>query len=142
MPERDNSLKLDQQLCFPLYAAARKVVGAYTPLLRPLGLTYTQYLVLLVLWERDGISVGTLGKRLHLDSGTLTPVLKRLQASGLIERRRGADDERVVTVHLTERGTDLKAQARDIPERMQACFDIAPDEARELYTILHHIIDA
>src|SRR4051812_33631946 len=98
-PSRDD-LRLDRQLCFPLYVAARLIVSAYRPLLGPLGLTYPQYLVMLALWEEDGLSVGALGERLHLDSGTLTPLLKRMERQELVKRSRSSADDRVVLIHL------------------------------------------
>jgi len=114
MSARD-PLQLDEQLCFALYSASRAVIRAYAPLLEPLGLTYPQYLVLLVLWEGDGISVTELGDRLALDSGTLTPLLKRLEHQGAVERRRADEDERVVRIHLTPAGRALRAKARKVP---------------------------
>jgi MarR family transcriptional regulator, organic hydroperoxide resistance regulator len=117
---RHDPLHLDEQLCFALYNASRALTRAYAPLLEPLGLTYPQYLVLLVLWERDGLPVKQLGERLALDSGTLTPLLKRLEQQGLIERRRGEDDERVVRIHLTPSGRGLRGKARKIPTEL-AC---------------------
>ena len=101
------ALKLENQLCFPLYAAARQVVSLYTPYLRTLGITYTQYIVFLVLWERDGIPVGELGRRLYLDNGTLTPLLKKMEKEGYITRTRESSDERVVTIRLTDKGLVL-----------------------------------
>jgi DNA-binding MarR family transcriptional regulator len=120
-------LHLDEQLCFALYSASRAVTRAYAPLLAPLGLTYPQYLVLLVLWEGDGLLVRALGDRLALDSGTLTPLLKRLEHHGLVERRRGEDDERVVRIHLTAAGRALRARARKIPMELacRAGYDLA-----------------
>ena len=114
MGQRD-PLLLDEQLCFALYNASRALTRVYAPLLEPLGLTYPQYLVLLVLWERDALPVKQIGERLALDSGTLTPLLKRLEQQGLVERRRGEDDERVVRIHLTAAGRALRAKARKIP---------------------------
>jgi len=114
MSARD-PLQLDEQLCFALYSASRAVIRAYAPLLEPLGLTYPQYLVLLVLWEGDGVSVTELGDRLALDSGTLTPLLKRLELQGAVERRRADEDERVVRIHLTPAGRALRAKARKVP---------------------------
>jgi MarR family transcriptional regulator, organic hydroperoxide resistance regulator len=114
-------LRLDAQLCFLLYAATRHVTQAYAPLLAPLGLTYPQYLVMLVLWEADGgpaVTVGQLGEPLHLDSGTLTPLLKRLQAAGLVQRARSAEDERVVELSLTAAGRRLRGRAEGIPAAM------------------------
>lgn len=116
----DAWLALDHQLCFALYAASLAMTKAYKPLLAPLGLTYPQYLAMLVLWEGDGITVSQLGERLALDSGTLTPLLKRLQALGLLQRLRDAADERRVLLRLTTAGRDLKAQARAVP-RAIAC---------------------
>src|SRR5882724_7676932 len=113
-------LLLDDQFCFALYNASRAVIRSYAPLLEPLGLTYPQYLVLLVLWEGDGVPVKQIGERLALDSGTLTPLLKRLEHQGLVERRRGDDDERVVRIHLTAVGRALRAKARKIPNAL-AC---------------------
>jgi DNA-binding MarR family transcriptional regulator len=118
-------LRLEQQLCFALYAATRAMTQAYAPLLEPLGLTYPQYLVMLVLWEVDGAALGAVGERLHLDSGTLTPLAKRLEAQGLVERRRDADDERVVRLHLTRTGRALRKRAADIPRAM-ACQAALP----------------
>ena len=135
------ALLLDRQLCFPLYAAARKIVAAYTPVLKPLGLTYTQYLVMLVLWEKDGIGVGQLCARLRLDSGTLTPVLKKLEERSLLERRRSGKDERVVILTLTAQGRALREQALCIPEEVGRCLSLTPDEAGILYNLLYRIID-
>ena len=100
----NDHLKLDKQLCFPLYAASNLLVKVYRPLLEPLGLTYSQYLVMLVLWERDSVSVGDLGHCLYLDSGTLTPLLKRMENSGFINRRRDSNDERRIIIKLTNKG--------------------------------------
>ena len=118
MPSPDDLLRLDQQLCFLLYGASRAVTQMYQPLLEPLGLTYPQYLVLLVLWEEDGASVRTLCERLYLDSGTLTPLLSRLESAGLVRRARSASDARVVDIHLTAAGKKLKRAARSVPEAL------------------------
>ena len=116
------SLRLDDQLCFPLYAAARAVQQRYRPLLAELGLTYPQYLVMMVLWEDDGQSVSALGARLMLDSGTLTPLLKRMEAAGLLDRRRSEADGRVVRAHLTEVGLALHTRAEAVPPALVACL--------------------
>jgi DNA-binding MarR family transcriptional regulator len=108
-------LRLDNQLCFALYAASRAMTGAYQPLLDQLGITYPQYLVLLTLWEEDGARVSRIGERLYLDSATLTPLLKRLEARGLVERRRSSADERVVEVFLTGEGKKLRRRAEEVP---------------------------
>ena len=136
------ALKLENQLCFPLYAAARRVTGLYTPHLKELGLTYTQYIVLLVLWERDGLSLGEIGDRLSLDSGTLTPLCKKLETSGLIERRRSEEDERSVRITLTDAGRALKERAAEIPLKVGSCLPLAPDEAVTLYALLQKIMNA
>ena len=140
MAESDESLKLKNQLCFPLYAAARQVVGLYTPHLKPLDLTYTQYLVFLALWEEDHQTVGALCDKLYLDSGTLTPLLKRLEAAGRIVRTRSAADERVVVVSLTEAGRALKQQAAEIPGAIAACVPLEPAEGHALYTLLYKLL--
>ena len=137
---KEDKLKLDHQLCFPLYAAARKVVGLYTPHLSQMGLTYTQYIVFLTLWEKDGVSVGELGKRLMLDSGTLTPLLKKLEKQGYITRERKKTDERTVLVTLTEKGRELKKEAVLIPEKVGACITLPPEDALQLYRILYTIL--
>ena len=113
-----NQLCLDEQLCFPIYAASNLIVKAYRPFLTPLGLTYPQYLVMLVLWEKECVSVGDLGHILHLDSGTLTPLLKRMETSGLINRSRDPNDERRVFISLKDKGRDLSAEAEKIPKEL------------------------
>lgn len=109
------NLKLDRQLCFLLYASSKSMIQAYKPLLSKLNLTYPQYLVMMVLWEEDYISLKHLGQRLYLDSGTLTPMLKRMQTQGLITRERHAQDEREIQICLTQSGAELKEKAKDIP---------------------------
>ena len=133
-------LRLDHQLCFPLYACARKVTGLYTPYFRKLDLTYTQYIIFLVLWEQDGISVSQLGEKLYLDSGTLTPVLKALEKKGYVSRRRSEEDERVLIVEITEDGEALKKQAVTVPQRISECISLEPQEAMELYRILYKLL--
>lgn len=127
MPIADQ-LTLDEQLCFPLYAASRAMTAVYRPKLERLGLTYPQYLVMLALWERDGRSVGDLCGALALDSGTLSPLLKRLEAAGIIERHRSTEDERRVDVQLTERGRALRAEAVCIPAEMAEASGLSQDE--------------
>lgn len=134
------TMKLANQLCFPLYAAARNVTGLYTPWLKPLGLTYTQYIVLLVLWERDGISVTEIGEKLMLDNGTLSPLLKKLEQSGYITRRRSLEDERVVVVRLTESGRALQEKARDVPVNVANCIDLPVEKAQTLYALLYELL--
>ncbi|MEU2031305.1 MarR family winged helix-turn-helix transcriptional regulator [Nocardia amamiensis] len=132
-------LALDEQLCFPLYAASRAMTAVYRPKLERLGLTYPQYLVMLALWERDGRSVGDVCHTLALDSGTLSPLLKRLEAAGLVERRRSAADERRVDIQLTERGRALRAEAGDIPAEMAEASGLSPADFLALRDILRRL---
>ena len=131
------SLRLADQLCFSLYAASRAMTATYGPLLAPLGLTYPQYLVMLVLWETDGVAVKSIGEALALDSGTLTPLLKRLESQGLVRRERSTTDERVVVVFLTADGKKLKVRARAIPEKLLACTGARADDIAKLRDELH-----
>lgn len=134
------AMKLGNQLCFPLYAAARNVTGMYTPFLKPLGLTYTQYLVMLVLWEKSGLSVSEIGERLMLDNGTLSPLLKKLEKSGYVERRRCREDDRVVEISLTEEGRELQEKAKDVPYKVAGCFDLPEEKAMQLYGLLYELL--
>ncbi len=134
------ALKLENQLCFPLYAAARDVIARYTPLLKPLGITYTQYLVFLVLWEKDGIPVGEICEKLRLDNGTLSPLLKKMQAGGYIEKHRSAEDDRVVVISLTQKGKDLFDEAKEIPLKLAGCIKFPPDKAKQLYDLLYELL--
>ncbi len=133
-------MKLENQLCFPLYAAARNVTNLYTPHLKPLGLTYTQYLVFLVLWEKDGIPVGEISDRLKLDNGTLSPLLKKMQQAGYIKKVRSKEDDRVVLISLTEEGIAMQERAKDIPSQVAGCIRLAPEKARMLYDLLYEIL--
>jgi DNA-binding MarR family transcriptional regulator len=128
----DHRLRLDNQLCFPLYAAARAIMQAYQPLLAKLDLTYPQYLVMLVLWEEDGLSVKAVGERLYLDSGTLTPLLKRLEDGGFLRRTRAERDERVVELFLTAEGKRLKKRAEEIPQEVLCRIGVPLDKVLRL----------
>lgn len=132
-----NPLRLDHQVCFALYSASRATTAVYRPLLDRLGITYPQYLVMLALWETDGMTVKDLGARLELDSGTLSPLLKRLEGLGLLARIRSAVDERRVEVSLTERGRELRESALTIPECIYEATDLTDDEALTLLRLLH-----
>jgi len=134
-------LRLGNQVCFPLYASARRITKLYKPFLDPLGLTYTQYLAMLVLWEVGATPVTALADRLELDSGTVTPLLKRLEAQGLVRRTRSTWDERVVSIAPTEAGLALEARAAGIPARMVSCLGIAEADLRELRRLLDLILD-
>ena len=135
------AMKLGNQLCFPLYAASRNVINLYTPYLKPLGLTYTQYITLLALWEKDGITVGELCGKLMLDNGTLSPLLKKMQQAGYIERTRSAKDDRVVVITLTERGRALQEQAKDVPAKVAGCIKLPPERVKVLYETLYMILN-
>ena len=135
------AMKLANQLCFPLYAAARNVTGLYTPWLKPLGLTYTQYIVFLVLWEKDGISVSEIGEKLMLDNGTLSPLLKKMEQAGYVARRRSRDDDRVVEITLTDAGRALQEKAKDVPGRVAGCIDLPPEKAQTLYALLYELLE-
>ncbi|MBR2258015.1 MAG: MarR family transcriptional regulator [Blautia sp.] len=133
-------LSLDSQLCFPLYAAARKVVALYTPYFKPLGLTYTQYIALMALWQEHTISVKDLGQKLCLDSGTLTPLLKKMEAAGYVTRKRSQEDERLVMITITGQGMSLKERVADIPAKIGSCIPLETDEAIQLYTLLYKLL--
>lgn len=133
---------MDRQLCFALYSASRAMTAAYRPILTELNLTYPQYLVLLVLWEEDRVTVGRLGERLQLDSGTLSPLLKRLEANGFIRRERSLQDERQVEVTLTPAGRKLEGKAQCIPEKLGAQTGITEQEAADLRDAIHRLTDA
>jgi DNA-binding MarR family transcriptional regulator len=135
------ALKLKNQLCFPLYAASKEVIGKYKPYLDDIDLTYTQYITMMVLWEQDHVGVGALGTYLHLDSGTLTPMLKRLESKGFIKRERSKTDERVVTVFLTDEGEALKETAMAIPMQVGSCLPLSQEEAEILYKLLYKLLE-
>ena len=141
-PEMDRyaGLKLENQLCFPLYAASREIIRHYRPHLEALDLTYTQYITMMVLWAEGELSVKQLGKRLYLDSGTLTPLLKSLQAKGYVTRKRSEADERVLMVRVTEEGLALREKALAVPEGMRACVSLSPEEAAVLYKLLYKLL--
>lgn len=136
----ERALLLENQLCFPLYAAAKEVLSRYKPLLDDIDLTYTQYIVMMVLWEDKELSVSRLGERLHLDSGTLTPLLKRLAEKDLIRRERSSQDERQVMITLTKAGEALKGKAMDIPQKISRCVNLEPEEAYTLYRLLYKVL--
>jgi len=134
------TLRLENQLCFPLYACSKEVIRRYKPFLDPLELTYTQYIALMVLWEKEEITVKEMGERLYLDSGTLTPVLKKLENKGYISRTRSSLDERSVVIALTEAGRELQEKALAVPRQMSACVLLEPQERQELYRLLHKML--
>ncbi|AGI47050.1 transcriptional regulator, MarR family [Thermoplasmatales archaeon BRNA1] len=130
-------------MCFPLYACARKVVSDYTPLLKPLGITYTQYIVFMVLWERDDLSIGEICERLNLDNGTLTPLLKKMESNGFINRTRSKSDERVIRVTLTDKGKELREKAVSVPVSMRQCLHALTDEEiKQMYVLLYKLLNS
>ena len=141
MDKKYDPLKLENQLCFPLYACSREIIKKYRPLLEKLDLTYTQYIAMMVLWEQRKLSVKELGKKLYLDSGTLTPVLKSLEAKGFVTRNRSTEDERVLMVEITKKGDALKEKAISVPQELGKCIVLSPDEAACLYKILYKLLD-
>ncbi len=134
-------LKLENQLCFPLYACSKEIVRKYKPFLDEIDLTYTQYIAMMVLWEKKEINVKDLGEALSLDSGTLTPLLKKLEEKGFVSRKRSEEDERVLNVKITAKGEALKDEALSIPAKMGGCVDLTEKETEELYKILHKLMN-
>lgn len=140
MDKNYDVLKLDNQICFPLYAVSKEIVRKYTPFLDEIDLTYTQYIVMMVLWEHKQMSVKELGKKLYLDSGTLTPVLKNLEKKELVTRKRSKEDERFLVVGITDKGMELREKAVEIPGKLGGCIQLEESEAVQLYTIVHKIL--
>ncbi len=140
MTELFNPLALDNQICFGLYVCSKEIIRLYAPILEPLGLTYTSYITLLSLWEKDNVTIKELGKRLFLDSGTLTPLLKKMEAQGLVTRTRSSQDERTVFIKLTEKGRELRIKCLDVPKQMMCNNLMELDEAVELLQSLHKMM--
>ena len=139
--DRDLSLRLENQLCFPLYACAKEVTRKYKPFLDPLDLTYTQYIAMMVLWEKKEVRVKDLGEALYLDSGTLTPLLKRLEQKGLLTRSRNQEDERALCVRISAEGEALEQKALSIPDGMRACISLSEEEMQVLKKLLHRTLE-
>ena len=142
MSDRYDCLKLKSQLCFPLYACSKEIIRRYKPFLDEVDLTYTQYITMRALWENESMNVRELGLALFLDSGTLTPVLKKLENKGYLERNRSKEDERNLIVSVTEKGWKLREEALSIPQSMSSCVNLEPQEAAELYRLLYKILGA
>ena len=141
MDNKYDALRLSKQLCFPLYACSRETIKLYKPYLDELGLTYTQYITMMVLWEHKAMTVKALGQELFLDSGTLTPLLKKLEEKGLVIRRRSDLDERNLIVIITELGESMKDRALHIPAEMAKCVNLPQDDIRDLYRMLHQMLE-
>ena len=133
-------LKLKSQLCFPLYACSKEIIRRYKPFLDQVDLTYTQYITMMALWENESMNVRELGQQLFLDSGTLTPVLKKLESKGYLERKRSKEDERNLIVTVTEKGWELRDESLSIPQSMSSCVRLEPEEAAQLYKLLYKIL--
>lgn len=140
MEKNYEALKLENQLCFPLYASSKEIIRRYKPLLDELDLTYTQYIAMMVLWEQGEINVKALGERLFLDSGTLTPLLKKLESKGYVSRRRLSSDERNLVIAITQQGRELREKALSVPAQVARCVNLEPEEAAALYRILYKIL--
>jgi len=140
MSDKYDALKLENQLCFPLYACSKEIVKLYKPYLDELDLTYTQYITMMVLWEHKQVNVKELGKYLYLDSGTLTPVLKKLEQKGWVERSRAKEDERVLNVTLTKAGEELREKAIEVPKHIGSCLKLDLEEIKMLYKTLYKIL--
>lgn len=140
MSDKYDALKLENQLCFPLYAVSKEIVRKYKPFLDPLQLTYTQYITMMVMWEKQKVTVKELGQVLYLDSGTLTPVLKKLEGKGYIDRARSKEDERSLIVTVTESGMELRERALSVPVHMRGCFHIKREELLALYKLLYNML--
>ena len=138
--DRLEALKLKNQICCPLYACAKEIVRRYKPYLDKIDLTYTQYIVMMVLWEKEACTVKELGECLFLDSGTLTPLLKKLEAKGYITRHRSDEDERNLIIHITETGMNLREEAVLIPQAMSQCIELEPEEAMRFYNTLYKLL--
>ena len=140
MSDKYDCIKLENQLCFPLYAVSKEIIRRYKPFLDELDLTYTQYITMMALWEGAPMSVKELGERLYLDTGTLTPLLKAMEKKGLVSRARSTEDERCVLITLTAAGESLRDQAVKVPAQIGPCIRLKPERARELYTLLYELI--
>lgn len=141
MSNKYDKLKLENQLCFPLYAASKEIVRHYKPFLDKLDMTYTQYIVMMVMWEHKEVTVKELGQYLYLDSGTLTPLLKTMEKKGWVKRERSKEDERILNVSITDVGEALKEKAVSVPEQMMGCVHLDADESQQLYKLLYKILE-
>jgi len=140
MDKKYEALKLENQICFPLYASSKEIVRQYKPYLDALDMTYTQYITMMVMWDKKEINVKDLGEHLYLDSGTLTPVLKKLESKGYLTRERSKEDERHLTVRITDKGENLKETAVEIPYKVGSCVELSKEESLQLYRLLYKVL--
>ncbi len=138
--DKYHQLKLENQLCFPLYVSSKEIIKKYKPFLDKVGLTYTSYIVMMVLWQEKETNVTQLGEKLWLDSGTLTPLLKKMEQKGLLARKRAEDDERQVLINITDKGENLKDEVLEIPSKIYSCTNLSNEETETLYRLLYKII--
>ena len=138
--DKNDALNIENQLCFPLYVCSREVIKRYKPFLDEIDLTYTQYIAMMVMWDKKTVTVKEMGEILYLDSGTLTPMLKKMEQKGLVTRHRSTEDERNLIVAITKAGEELKEKAESIPDKIAGCIDVTPEEAQTLYGILCKIL--
>ena len=138
--DKYDSLKIENQICFPLYACSKEIIRMYKPFLDELDLTYTQYITMMILWDKGSLNVKELGEQIYLDSGTLTPLLKKLETKGYITRERLKTDERVLIVKITDLGLKLREKALIVPQGMASCVRLTPEEAKTLYTLLYKVL--
>lgn len=138
--DKYDSLKIENQICFPLYACSKEIIRMYKPFLDELDLTYTQYITMMILWDKKCLNVKELGEQIYLDSGTLTPLLKKLETKGYITRERLKTDERVLIVKITDLGLKLREKALIVPEGMASCVRLSPEDARTLYNLLYKVL--
>ena len=139
--DKYDSLKIENQICFPLYACSKEVIRLYKPFLDMLDLTYTQYITMMVLWEYRELNVKELGEKIYLDSGTLTPLLKKLESKGYIKRSRSKEDERNLLISITDEGMSLREEALQVPEKMAGCVKLDMESAKNLYDILYKLLN-
>ncbi len=138
--DKYDCLKLENQVCFPLYACSKEIINRYRPLLDKLDITYTQYITMMVLWEKKTMSVKSLGQMLYLDSGTMSPVLKTLESKGYVSRTRSKEDERTVLISITDKGMDLREEALSVPESLASCIDLPLEKWKALYDLLYEVL--
>lgn len=138
--DKYDSLKIENQICFPLYACSKEIIRMYKPFLDELDLTYTQYITMMILWDKKSLNVKELGEQIYLDSGTLTPLLKKLETKGYITRERLKSDERVLIVKITDLGLKLREKALIVPQGMASCVSLNPEEAKTLYSLLYKVL--
>ena len=140
--DKYDCLKLENQVCFPLYACSKEIINRYRPLLDRLGITYTQYITMMVLWDKRTMSVKGLGQTLYLDSGTMSPVLKNLESKGYVSRTRSKEDERTVLVSVTDKGMELREEALSVPGNVASCINLPPEKGKVLYDLLYEILES